>query len=80
MGLTYSAPMVQINPFFGSRKDKGGGAEHLIDWLDWAVVTHKINVATKTEDLEGADGSEAHMTRVFTPQTFRALLKHGSNV
>jgi len=51
-----------------------------MDWLDWAVVTHKINVANKTEELDGADGLEAHVTRVFTPQTFRALLKHGSNV
>ena len=72
--------MAQINPFFGTPKDKGGGAEQLIDWLDWAVVTHKINVASKTEDWEGAEGAEAHLTRVFTPQTFRALLKHGSNV
>jgi hypothetical protein len=69
----------QINAFFGT-KGHNGGAEQLIDWLDWAVVTHKINVASKTEELEGADGPEAHVTRVFTPQTFRALLKHGSNV
>jgi Ca2+-binding EF-hand superfamily protein len=76
----FCAKLAQINPFFGTRKDRGGGAEQLIDWLDWAVVTHNINVASKTEDLDGAEGAEAHVTRVFTPQTFRALLKHGSNV
>ena len=75
----FCAKLSQINPFFGS-KGHGGGAEQLIDWLDWAVVTHKINVANKTEEVDGADGPEAHVTRVFTPQTFRALLKHGSNV
>jgi len=75
----FCAKLAQINAFFGT-KGNNGGAEQLIDWLDWAVVTHKINVASKTEELEGADGPEAHVTRVFTPQTFRALLKHGSNV
>jgi len=75
----FCAKLSQINAFFGT-KGHGGGAEQLIDWLDWAVITHKINVANKTEELDGADGLEAHVTRVFTPQTFRALLKHGSNV
>jgi hypothetical protein len=77
--LTLTHTRKQINPFFGA-KGHNSGAEQLIDWLDWAVVTHKINVANKTEELDGADGPEAHVTRVFTPQTFRALLKHGSNV
>jgi hypothetical protein len=75
----FCAKLAQINPYFGN-KGHGSGAEQLIDWLDWAVVTHKINVANKTEEMDGVDGPEAHVTRVFTPQTFRALLKHGSNV
>ena len=50
----FCAKLSQINPFFGS-KGHGGGAEQLIDWLDWAVGTHKINVANKTEEaIEGS--------------------------
>ena len=73
---------LQINPYFGT-KGHAGGAEQLIDWLDWAIVTHNIQqkMESKTEVVEGPDGGqEVHVTRVFSPQTFRALLKHGSNV
>ena len=84
---------LQINPYFGT-KGPGGGAEQLIDWLDWAIVTHDIKQKaastgytvpeypkSKTEVVEGPDGGqEVHVTRVFSPQTFRALLKEGSKV
>ena len=72
--------MAQINPFFGTRKEEGGGAEQLRDFLDWAVVTHRINVASQTEYVDGAEGPEAHVTYVFTPQTFRALMKRSHTV
>jgi hypothetical protein len=66
--------MAQINPFF-KEEGRGGGAEQPSDYLDWAV--QGVNVCSRTEYLDGPEGTEAHITLVFTPQTFRKVLKDG---
>jgi hypothetical protein len=73
----FCAKLSQVNSYFGT-PGSAGGAEALIEWLDWAVEFHKIKVTTKNEEIEGADGTEINETRVFTPQTFRQLLKLGT--
>jgi len=70
----FCAKLVEINPSFFARN--AAGAEQLIEWLDWAVVTFKISVASQAEPSPYG----THLTRVFTPQTFRTLLRHGTRI
>ena len=63
------AKLASINSYFGTSGDKGG-AEELLDWLDWAINTHKIEITSG----KGSDG-----TRTFTPYSFRKLIRLGTN-
>uniref|UniRef100_A0A7S4JJ55 EF-hand domain-containing protein n=1 Tax=Guillardia theta TaxID=55529 RepID=A0A7S4JJ55_GUITH len=74
----FCTKLSQLNPFFDVNSP-ANGAEELLDWLDWAIINHKINVITKQEVYETEQGGqETHTTRVLTPLTFRSLIKLGS--
>lgn len=68
--------LAEINTFFGTQGPLGG-AEQLIDWIDWTIATHRIPVATLPDDQSGSS-SDSTPLRVFTPHAFRQLVRLGT--